>query len=68
MRDGWVFLGYGYILENQPEQAIDKLNRAKEIDPSHPLTFQLLSRAYQAQGNQSAARETLLKARMLENE
>lgn len=68
MRDGWVFLGYGYILENQPDQALEALEKAKKLDPAHPLTFQLISRAQEAQGNHSAAREALINARMLEGQ
>jgi len=65
IRDAWVFLGYGYLMEDQPDQAIRALNKAKAIDPIHPLTFELLAKAYKAQDNESAARENLLKSQML---
>jgi len=66
MRDGWVFLGYGYLLENRPDQALTVLEKAKKIDPTHGLTFQLISQAQETLGNHSAAREALINARMLE--
>ena len=68
MRDGWVFLGYGYILENKIDQAIETLEKAEQIDPTNEQTFQLLGRAYEARGEESTAREMLLKANMLKEE
>jgi tetratricopeptide (TPR) repeat protein len=68
MRDGWVFLGYSYISENRIDEAIGTLEKAVEIDPTNGQTFQLLGQAYKAKGEESTAREMLLKAQMLERE
>lgn len=68
MRDGWVFLAYGQIQEEELDQAIESLNKAKELDPSHSLTFELLAKAYQAQDQTEIAKEMLLKANMINEE
>jgi tetratricopeptide (TPR) repeat protein len=68
LRDGWVFLAYGQIQENQIEEAIESLNKAEEIDPTYSLTYELLSKAYQANNQTETAKEMQLKANMLKEE
>ncbi len=55
-RDGWVWRGYSELKLNLPKEAIVSLKKAEEIDPIYPLTFQLLTIAYQQTGDTAAAK------------
>ncbi len=68
LRDGYVFLAYGQIQENQTDQAIENLNKAKELDPSYSLTYELLSKAYQSKNETETAKQMQLKANSLKEE
>lgn len=65
IRDGWVFLGYGQYKEGEYEKAINSLKKAKELDPIHSLTYELMAKAYEATGDQNASRQMLIKANSL---
>jgi tetratricopeptide (TPR) repeat protein len=57
-RDGWIWMGYSELKLNQPEEALKSLKRAEEIDPIYPLTYQLLTIAYQQTGDTESAKLT----------
>ena len=64
-RDAWIFLGYTYLTLNDYDNAEKALNAAKDIDPTYPLTYELLTRTYQAKNDQAKADECSKKAEML---
>jgi len=68
LRDGYVFLAYGQIQENKVDQAIENLNKAKELDPSYSLTYELLSKAYQVKNETETAKQMQLQANELKEE
>ena len=56
-RDAWVWRGYLELKLHQEDQALESLKKAEEIDPTYPLTYQLLSVAYQQTGNNDASQQ-----------
>lgn len=65
IRDAWVFLGYGYLMNNQPEKAKAALEKAEDLDPVFPATYYLLSKYYEATKDNVQAQETYDKAKEL---
>ena len=61
-RDGWVFLGYSLLELKKYDQALETLQSAAELDPIHPLTYELLARAYEGKGDAEKAKEYSDKA------
>jgi len=55
-RDGWLARGYGELKFGQPKEALASLKKAEEIDPIYPFTYELLSIAYQATGDETSAK------------
>ena len=56
-RDGWVGRGQAELQNNQPEEALESLKRAEEIDPINPRTYELLAIAYRATDDEEAAKK-----------
>lgn len=63
MRDGWIFLGYSYLLGNQPEKAKTALDQALELDSVYPATYYLLGKYYEAAKNDKEAQKALNHAK-----
>ncbi len=55
-RDAWVWRGYGELKLGQPKEALNSLKKAEAIDPIFPFTYELLSIAYQATGDEVSAK------------
>jgi len=54
-RDGWVWRGYGELKLSKPKDALASLKNAEKIDSIFPFTYELLSIAYQATGDETSA-------------
>jgi len=65
-RDGWVWRGYGELKLSQPKEALNSLKKAEGIDPIFPFTYELLSIAYQATGDETSAQFAKEKVTYLE--
>jgi len=65
MRDGWIFLSYSYLLNNQPEKAKTAIDRAIELDPAYPATYYLLGKYYETTKNDQEAQKALDHAKEL---
>ena len=65
-RDGWVWRGYGELKLGQPKEALNSLKKAEAIDPIFPFTYELLSIAYQATGDETSAQFAKEKVEYLE--
>lgn len=65
IRDAWVFLGYGYLMKNEPEYAKTALDKAANIDPVFPATYYLLSKYYEATKDTNQAQKAYEKAKEL---
>lgn len=57
-RDAWVWKGYGELKLNQPKDALASLKTAESLDPIYPLTYQLLTIAYEQTGDSQSAKFT----------
>ncbi len=64
-RDGWVFLGYSYLELKKYDLAVEALNSALDLDPIHPLTYELLATAYGTKGDLEKSKEYADKAEEL---
>lgn len=64
-RDAWVFLGYSYLLKNEPDKAKQALDKAIELDPVYPATHYLLSKYWEAKKDTDKAQEAYDKAKEL---
>lgn len=60
-RDGWVWRGYTELKTSQPAEALKSLKRAEGIDPINPKTYELLTVAYQANGDEENAKAAQAK-------
>ena len=65
-RDAWVWRGYGELKLGQPKEALNSLKKAEAIDPIFPFTYELLSIAYQATGDEISAKFAKEKVEYLE--
>ncbi|MFA6992439.1 MAG: tetratricopeptide repeat protein, partial [Candidatus Gracilibacteria bacterium] len=54
-RDAWIILGYAYLKTGQSTDAIDALNRAKDLDPEKSETLFYLGLAYYANNDTEKA-------------
>jgi len=75
-RDAFVLLGKTYLqrladsdqgLGDVLNKAKEALERAAEIDPTYPETYQLLTQVYEKMGDAQKAKEAAEKATMLNN-
>jgi len=71
-RDAYVMLGEVYLKtsQNNPQnltKAQQKLEKAAEIDPVYPKTYQLLAQVYEKIGDGQKAKEAKEKAALLDN-
>ncbi|MBM2820820.1 MAG: hypothetical protein HW405_580 [Candidatus Berkelbacteria bacterium] len=57
-RDGWVWKSYSELKLNEPKTALESLKKAEKIDPIYPLTYQLLTIAYQQIDDPQSAKFT----------
>ena len=57
LRDAWVWKGYIELKIEEENNALESLKKAEEIDPTYPLTYQLLSVAYQKTGNDDSSKQ-----------
>lgn len=55
-RDGWVWRGYEELKLGKPKDALASLKKAETLDPIYPFTYQLLSIAYEATGDEVSAK------------
>ena len=55
-RDGWVWKGYAELKINESKKGLISLKKAEKIDPIYPLTYQLLTIAYQQTGDFESAK------------
>jgi Tfp pilus assembly protein PilF len=65
IRDAWVFLAYGYLMQNEPEKAKTALDKAADLDPVFPATYYLLSKYYETTKDTAQAQKTYTKAKEL---
>ncbi|MCX6811482.1 MAG: tetratricopeptide repeat protein [Candidatus Berkelbacteria bacterium] len=65
IRDAWVFLGYGYLMKNEPEKAKPALEKAIDLDPVFPATYYLLGKYYETIKDTTRAQKTYDKAKEL---
>ncbi|HCS78681.1 TPA: hypothetical protein DIV55_02965 [Patescibacteria group bacterium] len=64
-RDGWVWLGYAQIQNDDPASAITSLKNAEAIDPIYAQTYELLTIAYEKTGDAEAASNAKEKMQFL---
>lgn len=64
-RDAWVLKGYDEIKMNNAPEAILSLKKAETIDPIYPLTYELLSIAYENIGDSENAKKAVEKQKYL---
>ena len=57
LRDAWVWKGYIELKIEEENNALESLKKAEEIDPTYPLTYQLLSVAYQKTDNDDLSQQ-----------
>lgn len=57
-RDGWIWKGNTQLRLGEPKEALISLKKAEKIDPIYPLTYQLLTIAYQETGDAESAKAT----------
>ncbi|MFA6493139.1 MAG: hypothetical protein WCV58_03315 [Patescibacteria group bacterium] len=56
-RDAWVWRGYSELKNNQPQEAVNSLKKAENIDPINARTYELLSVAYSQTGDDDNAKK-----------
>lgn len=61
-RDGNTFLGYSYILQNKPDQAIKYLNKSLSKDDIYGITYYFLGKAYLNKNDENQAKINFKKA------
>lgn len=64
-RDAWIILGYAYLSSDKIQDAIDALDKAKNLDPEKPETLFFLGIAYSLNQNIDTAVKFLEKAEEL---
>lgn len=64
-RDAWVWRGYTELKNNQPEEALNSLKKAEDIDPVNARTYELLAIAYRQTGDADAAKKAQEKYQYL---
>jgi len=58
----WVAWGQSYLHRGDPQAALQRLQRAQELDPDFPPTSRLQGEAYLSLGEWAAARDAYLRA------
>ena len=62
-----INLGVAYMREGSYEKALDKLERARKLDPDYPETYNMLGMLYQALGETNDSERSFKKALSLNN-
>ena len=62
-RDAWMLIGYSYLQSHKLADAKQSLEKAKQLDPYHPVTYFYLGLTENEIGNYKDAIENLTQAR-----